>query len=213
LRFEPILNVDEVVISHRHFDHVGGFKAQLRHSFVLPTERMVAGEIPVYVPEPLQHPTADVRVVEYPQQLDPSVTTLGPIPRALFVLGWTPEQALAVNVEGKGIVLIVGCGHQGVERIVKRAEALFDEPLYALVGGLHLPVSGSGMQRFLGTGRPPWKMLTAEDVMETIRYLQEKGLKRIALSAHDSCDFSLNAFDEAWGSAFEVVTVGQPLEF
>ena len=205
--------VDVAVISHRHLDHVGGLKAQIAHSFVLPTVQLEQGGVPVYVPEPLQHPTADMRAVEDPQIIAPGVATIGPISRALFLMGWTPEQALAVNLAGKGIVLIVGCGHQGVRRIVERAEALFDEPLYGLVGGLHLPVTGSPVQRIAGADRPPWEPLTKADVHEVIHYLQDKGLKRMALSPHDSCDWTLNAFEEAWGAAFQVVTVGQPLEF
>ena len=205
--------VDVVVISHRHLDHVGGPKAQMAHSLVLPSVQLEQGGVPVYVPEPLQHPTADLRAVEGPQIIAPGVATIGPISRALFLMGWTPEQALAVNLAGKGIVLIVGCGHQGVRRIVERAEALFDEPLYGLVGGLHLPVTGSPVLRIAGSDRPPWKPLTKPDVHEVIHYLQDKGLKRMALSPHDSCDWTLNAFEEAWGAAFQVVTVGQPLEF
>ncbi len=75
----------------------------------------------------------------------------------------TPEQALAVNVAGKGIVLIIGCGHQTLERAVARTEALFDEPLYGVIGGLHFPVTGSrirgGVQRVIGTGKPPWQFI------------------------------------------------------
>jgi 7,8-dihydropterin-6-yl-methyl-4-(beta-D-ribofuranosyl)aminobenzene 5'-phosphate synthase len=203
---------DVVVISHRHLDHVGGLKAQMAHSFVLPTVKMERNGTTVYVPEPLQHPAADVRLVEGPQHIAPGVVTLGPISRALFVMGLTPEQALAVNVAGKGIVLIVGCGHQGVRRIVERAEALFDEPLYGLVGGLHYPVTGSPAQRILGTDRPLWQPLTTADVEESIQYLREKGLEWVALSAHDSCEWTLDAFEEAWGGGFQVVTVGQALE-
>jgi 7,8-dihydropterin-6-yl-methyl-4-(beta-D-ribofuranosyl)aminobenzene 5'-phosphate synthase len=205
--------VDAVVISHRHLDHVGGLKAQMAHSFILPTVQLETGGTPVYLPEPLQHPTAHVRVVDGPQRISPGVATIGSIPRALFFMGWTPEQALAVNVASKGIVVIVGCGHQGVHRIVERTRALFDEPLYGLVGGLHFPVTGSPVQRIAGTDRPLWEPLTKDDVRATINHLKDKGLKRVALSPHDSCDWALSAFEEAWGSAFEVVTVGQPLEF
>ncbi len=204
--------VDAVVISHAHLDHVGGLKAHLAHSFVLPSAQPGQWRAPIYVPEPLQHPAVDIRVVESPQIVAPGVATIGPISRALFFLGLTPEQALAVNLAGKGIVLIVGCGHQGMRRIVERAEALFDEPLYGLVGGLHFPITSLGVQRVAGGDRPFWKPMTKDEVLEVIQYLKEKGLKRIALSPHDSCEWSLSAFKEAWGSDFCVVTVGQAIE-
>jgi 7,8-dihydropterin-6-yl-methyl-4-(beta-D-ribofuranosyl)aminobenzene 5'-phosphate synthase len=205
--------IDAAVISHRHLDHVGGLKAQMAHSFVLPSVQLERRGVPVYVPESLQHPTADLRAVEGPQIIAPGVATLGPISRALFVMGLTPEQALAVNLAGEGIVLIVGCGHQGVHRIIERTEALFDEPLFGLVGGLHFPITGSPVQRIAGADRPPWKPLSKDDVHEVIHFLQDKGLKRMALSPHDSCDWTLNAFKEAWGSDFDVVTVGQRVSF
>jgi 7,8-dihydropterin-6-yl-methyl-4-(beta-D-ribofuranosyl)aminobenzene 5'-phosphate synthase len=210
---EDLDTVDAVVISHRHLDHVGGLRLQMAHSFALPTAKLETGSAPVYVPESLEHATADVRVVEGPQRIAPGVASIGPIPKALFFMGWTPEQALAVNVAGKGIVLIVGCGHQGVRRIVERTEALFDEPLYGLVGGLHFPITGSPVQRIGGSDRPLWEPVRKEDTQEAIDYLRGKGLAEVAVSAHDSCEWALGAFEQAWGPAFEVVTAGQPLKF
>jgi len=114
------------------------------------------------------------------------------------------------------VVLVVGCGHPGVQRIVERSEMLFDAPLYGLVGGLHLPATASRLtwlgipvQRLAGTGRPPWSPLRQADTQAAIAYLREKGLQRVGLSAHDSCDWSIEAFRQAFGEAYRNVRVGE----
>ena len=139
-------------------------------------------------------------------------------PRQLFFLDWTPEQSLAVNVEGKGIVLITGCGHPTIQRIVERAEMLFDEPIYGVVGGFHYPVTASRavtfglpMQRILGTGKWPWDPINREDVEAAIAYLQRRRLQLAALSAHDSCDWSLDAFRTALGGAYQDLFAGKEI--
>ncbi|MFI5610324.1 MBL fold metallo-hydrolase [Amycolatopsis sp. NPDC051903] len=49
------------------------------------------------------------------------------------------DQALVVNLRGKGLVVLTGCGHAGVVNIVKQAQRLTEvDRLHALVGGLHL---------------------------------------------------------------------------
>ena len=59
--------------------------------------------------------------------------------------GWQPDplvlddQALIVNVTGRGLVVITGCGHAGVINIARYAQRLTGgQPLYALLGGFHL---------------------------------------------------------------------------
>jgi 7,8-dihydropterin-6-yl-methyl-4-(beta-D-ribofuranosyl)aminobenzene 5'-phosphate synthase len=59
--------------------------------------------------------------------------------------GWQPDplvlddQALILNVTGKGLVVITGCGHAGVVNIARYAARLTGgQPLYALIGGYHL---------------------------------------------------------------------------
>jgi 7,8-dihydropterin-6-yl-methyl-4-(beta-D-ribofuranosyl)aminobenzene 5'-phosphate synthase len=59
--------------------------------------------------------------------------------------GWEPDplviddQALVVNVRGKGLVVVTGCGHAGAVNIVRHAQRLTEVPrLHALIGGLHL---------------------------------------------------------------------------
>jgi 7,8-dihydropterin-6-yl-methyl-4-(beta-D-ribofuranosyl)aminobenzene 5'-phosphate synthase len=49
------------------------------------------------------------------------------------------DQALVVNVRGKGLVVLTGCGHAGAVNIVRDAMRLTGVPtLHALLGGLHL---------------------------------------------------------------------------
>jgi 7,8-dihydropterin-6-yl-methyl-4-(beta-D-ribofuranosyl)aminobenzene 5'-phosphate synthase len=58
---------------------------------------------------------------------------------------WQPDplvlddQALILNVAGKGLVVLTGCGHAGVVNIARYARRLTgDQPLYGLLGGFHL---------------------------------------------------------------------------
>ncbi len=77
----------------------------------------------------MRHPNAHCEFSCNAVPLAPGIATTGPIARQLFLLGWTPEQALIVNVAGKGIVVIVGCGHQALTRLISRVRSLTDEPI------------------------------------------------------------------------------------
>lgn len=213
-----IADIDAVVISHAHGDHLGGMSCQMRRTFALSGESIDLQGIPAYVPLALSSPTAHVVVVDGPRVIAPGVASTGPIPRQLFFFGWTPEQSLAVNVEGRGIVLISGCGHSTIQRIVDRAEMLFDEPICGVIGGLHYPVTASRVatfglpvQRILGTGKWPWDPINREEVEAPIAYLQRRHPQLVALSAHDSCDWSLGAFQTAFGDAYHAVLVGKEI--
>ena len=68
-----------------------------------------------------------------------------PFHEALGPDGWQPdplivdEQALVVNVRGKGLVVLTGCGHAGAVNICRHALRLTGVPtLTALIGGFHL---------------------------------------------------------------------------
>ena len=58
---------------------------------------------------------------------------------------WQPDpwvyddQAIVINVRGKGLVVITGCGHAGVVNILRHARAQTGiEQIYAVIGGFHL---------------------------------------------------------------------------
>jgi 7,8-dihydropterin-6-yl-methyl-4-(beta-D-ribofuranosyl)aminobenzene 5'-phosphate synthase len=118
--------------------------------------------------EPMEIPTTSRRalaeagfdIIEEQQPsflFDRSVLVTGEVPRtsgyepgfppqqAWLGGGWQPDplvlddQALIVNVAGRGLVVITGCGHAGVINIARYAQRLTGgQPLYALLGGFHL---------------------------------------------------------------------------
>ena len=49
------------------------------------------------------------------------------------------DQALAINLPGKGLVVITGCAHSGIINTIRHAQKITGvEELHAVVGGFHL---------------------------------------------------------------------------
>lgn len=200
---------DMIVISHAHPDHCGGLRAWWRRSFDLPNE--VRSGIPVRTPVLMDHLTARCELVRRPGVLASGIATTGTIARQLFWLGWTPEQALIVNVRGKGIVVIIGCGHQGLARLISRVRMLTEEPICAVIGGLHLPVRGLYTQGIIGSAEWPWRYSTDNDVAEAIEVLHGCQPLLVALSPHDSSAWTRRRFAEAFADGYRNICVGDEI--
>jgi 7,8-dihydropterin-6-yl-methyl-4-(beta-D-ribofuranosyl)aminobenzene 5'-phosphate synthase len=152
-----------------------------------------------------------------PTVIAQGVATIGAIPRQLFLAGWIEEQALAINVENKGIVIIVGCGHPTLTKILQRTEQVFSDPIYGVIGGLHYPVPdgrltiyGLDIQPLVST-ESPFYPISMEDVMAEIDTLQKRRPGIVSLSAHDSSDEAIEKFRQAFGSAYHDLRVGEPI--
>jgi 7,8-dihydropterin-6-yl-methyl-4-(beta-D-ribofuranosyl)aminobenzene 5'-phosphate synthase len=160
-------------------------------------------------------PNTDVCVVDEARVIGPGVALLPPLPRMLFWLGPVAEQALVINVRGRGLVLITGCGHPEIERILAAAEKVVDAPIHAVVGGLHLPVHPLGTpllpQAVLGNPNWPWRPINEDDARSVIRSIQERGPGLIALSGHDSTPWTLEAFGQAFGDGYRTLRVGEEI--
>jgi 7,8-dihydropterin-6-yl-methyl-4-(beta-D-ribofuranosyl)aminobenzene 5'-phosphate synthase len=205
-----LCSIGMVVISHPHPDHVGGVRAAVRRTFGVPAAA-AATAAKVLVPTAMSHPYVRFEHAPSPTVLAVGVATTGTIARMLFFFGRTPEQALLINVEGKGVVVIVGCGHQGVARLLERVEALVPAPLYGIVGGLHLRVHGLLAQDILGTANWPWQRTSEHVVESTIEALGRRSPKLVALSPHDSSHWTLDRFREAFGDRYRTIRVGEEI--
>lgn len=158
--------LDFVVISHRHLDHTAGLEHLLRvnpavtiyapketfgpFGSTLPSgfyrkevslpehERYFGG----HPPEPLKFGSAWPKAKFVPVDGD---IEIAPGVRLISLVSETPgtkdlrELSLALNTP-KGVVLVVGCSHPGVEKIVEAA-AQIDRRVQLLVGGFHMPAA------------------------------------------------------------------------
>lgn len=209
---------DTIFISHNHPDHVGVMKYMRHKSFSLISCQIDLKGKKVYTPIPMYYPNLKPICLEKPTKIAKRIASIGTIPNQLFFMGWTMEQSLACNVEGKGIVLVVRCGHQTLPRIIQRMENAFGIPFFGVVGGFHYPVSGGcdklmgiEIEKFVGTGKLPWRPITMDEVQENITFIKARDPKVVALSTHDSCDASLAAFQDTFGEAYREIKVGEPI--
>lgn len=193
-----LTDVDAVVISHPHPDHLGGGQAWFADTVVIGSEQPALPGVAIYAPVPLSYPGAEPIVSAEPRQIASGVAISGTIPFAELPVvnvkrGVSYEEILAVNVEGLGIVLISGCGHPTVPVMLDRAEDAFDVPVVGLVGGLH------------------YGDRVAEDLAPDIARLQALDVQVVALSPHDSNSGPLATFEAAFPAAYRPLEVGTPL--
>jgi 7,8-dihydropterin-6-yl-methyl-4-(beta-D-ribofuranosyl)aminobenzene 5'-phosphate synthase len=136
------------------------------------------------------------------------------------MFGFTEEQALLARVKGKGLVVFTGCGHPTIEVVLEMVKRLSDEPVYAIGGGLHFPVTGGRgnragiqFQTIIGTGKPPWQRITDEDLSRTIAAINKAGPKSVHLSGHDTCDHSLHRMKAELDAETGVLEAGATYRF
>jgi 7,8-dihydropterin-6-yl-methyl-4-(beta-D-ribofuranosyl)aminobenzene 5'-phosphate synthase len=192
--------IDAVVISHPHPDHMGGVRAWQNKTISLGGSLDGLRQMSLYVPSSMAYSGGTRVLSSDPTLVEKDIATTGIIsyPEVLPISLFTPkgyEQALVLYVAGQGLVMITGCGHPGMERLVSRAETLYGEQVVGVVGGLHHEKAGT------------------DEVQPHIQFLEPRQPKLIALSPHDSSPEALGAFQSAFPEAYQFSRVGETIQF
>lgn len=110
--------IDDVFISHAHFDHTGGLSAFLDQN----------SDVTVWVPPSFRGVRNAKEVIE--------VKNFRKLSKGIYSTGELAgiEQSLCIETQ-KGIVIIAGCSHPSIELILNAASDF--GPVYGIIGGLH----------------------------------------------------------------------------
>jgi len=121
--------IDLVFLSHAHKDHTDGLDVLLSKN----------SKMKVWLPdffsssfkESIKSAGAHVVEVDNFKKICDGVYTTGVIP------GWIKEQSLILDTN-KGLILVTGCAHPRIIKIVFTAKKLLEKSIHMVLGGFHL---------------------------------------------------------------------------
>ena len=174
-------DIDLIVISHHHWDHIGGLTSFLNQNSDVTVYLPSAGEAET-VPS-IEATGAQVCIVNEPMELCPGVHLTGPLTEPII------EQSLVIETP-QGPVLVTGCSHPGIVRIIEKAKVVLDQDVYFVFGGFHL---GSHSTTQVG---------------DIVRQMKTLGVRKVG-ATHCTGDQAINLFKQEYGSDFVPIGVGQ----
>jgi 7,8-dihydropterin-6-yl-methyl-4-(beta-D-ribofuranosyl)aminobenzene 5'-phosphate synthase len=106
--------------------------------------------------------------------------------------GYPNEQSLVIDTQD-GLVILAGCSHPGIEKIVLEAKREFKEEIYLVMGGFHL-------------GGAP-----SSDIQAVIQEFKRLGVQKVAPS-HCTGDNAIPLFQKSFGDDFIQIGAGAVIE-
>lgn len=157
-------NLDAFILSHPHDDHSGGLRIIANYIKNVPMY-CISNAFEEYIPngKKISKLISKINYVKENLEIFPGVY----IPQERDTINTpklTKEINLVINLEGRGLIIIVGCAHHGLANIINDVKSLFQNriPIYALFGGLHL------------------KDAEEKEIIEIVNSLKDLGLKILA---------------------------------
>jgi 7,8-dihydropterin-6-yl-methyl-4-(beta-D-ribofuranosyl)aminobenzene 5'-phosphate synthase len=174
-------SIDTVVLSHIHSDHTGGLDSFLEKN----------SGVTIYLPKSFPKKFKDnilsfrskIVEVEQPLKICENVYSTGQLGRLI------KEQSLIVRTD-KGLIVITGCAHPGIVKIVNRAKDLMKDDILLVMGGFHLEWAMKGK------------------IEKIISAFEKSGVQYVG-PAHCSGDKARSLFEQRFGSSYINVGAGK----
>jgi 7,8-dihydropterin-6-yl-methyl-4-(beta-D-ribofuranosyl)aminobenzene 5'-phosphate synthase len=177
-------DVDVVVISHVHGDHVGGLAGFLEENPAVTV--YLPQSFPPSIKDATREVGAELVEVREPVEICERAYSTGELG------DWIKEQSLVIETD-KGLVVITGCAHPGVVNVVRQAKKLRGGDVHLVLGGFHLC----------------W--LNVLQIRGVVDGVKKEDVEMVA-PCHCSGDLARSTFEEAYGENFILVGVGKKLE-
>ena len=177
--------IDITVLSHIHRDHTGGLEECIKKN------KKVRIYFPRSFPQEFQSRLQNSGV-KTTQVYDAINICTGVYSTGLLGSG-IKEQSLVIHTD-KGIIVITGCAHPGIVKIINTARDLIGADILLVMGGFHLA----------GMNKP--------ELEEIILYFRRSGVKHVG-PCHCSGDLSRQLFKAEYGNDFINVGVGRIIRF
>jgi 7,8-dihydropterin-6-yl-methyl-4-(beta-D-ribofuranosyl)aminobenzene 5'-phosphate synthase len=177
--------IDQIVVSHTHHDHIGGLNK------VLQENKKVELFLPELGPDSLNQKIDLLKIktviVDSARQICKDVLSTGRIGG-----GMIDEQTLIITTS-KGLVIITGCAHPGIIKIIKKSKELLKQNIYMVLGGFHL-------------------LQTPEsDVKNIINEFKEMGVQYCG-ATHCTGENVIKMFQQAYGDSFVNLGTGRVID-
>lgn len=174
-------NLDQIIISHNHWDHVGGLEYVLDKNPDIPVSLPYPtdGNLKKIVTEPGGIVMGGDKAYKLSQHIWSSGTMDGPF----------REQCVVVEHQ-KGLIVITGCSHPGISKMLAQIKSDFGQDIYAVMGGFHL------MQH------------SEDQVNNIISDFRKLGIRKCG-STHCTGDRQIQQFREAFGEDFIEMGTGR----
>jgi len=183
-------DIKTVVISHEHFDHMGGLWKMLRSNPGL-NLYISQGSSRDFKDKAQSYGCNMVEAGGSLTTITDSIHTTGQI-EMMYGFDYIAEQSLVLDTD-KGLTIVTGCAHAGIINIVERVKEHIKKDIYLVMGGFHL------------LDEPLKK------IQKVNNKLKELGVQNIG-PAHCTGEDATKIFKESYRENFIDIRVGKTIE-